>query len=294
MSRKIIIGSSLAGAAFGLTALVALASHSLPSPEIPPPMVQVLHTGKVMVRGAIITDLATSTIVAVSTMNSLAVTWTLKVDPKTEIARREGGQGTFSELAKDHIISFEGTLVAGASPTVEARIVRSWSVVKAQVNQFGVIKSINAAAKSFVLQTGEKERGDLTVTTSDTTKYTKGNATTTFAALTVGAKVTASGLWDRVLHSIHAERVKIHTEDRRVFEGGKLKSIASTTPPTSFVMTWGRFDYTVNVAVDTSILNVRWGRAALLDFKVGDNLRVYGVAEGTVIDATVIRNINLK
>ena len=295
--KKLIIGSAVSAAAIGLAAFLAVAQTPTPeSPQETPPLkVEMLHTGKVLVRGAKVTNIATSTITAVTSWGAASITWIVNIDNSTGIIRRNGGSGSLSEIAKDHIVSFEGQLVTAASQmTVNARVVRDWSVQKAEINPFGVVMSIDSTAKSFVLKTEKREYGDLMVATSENTEFLKLKATTTFSALKAGDKVTVNGLWDRAVNTLQAKRVKIQIEDRRVFEGGQLKSVASVTPPTSIVVTFGKFDYTVNVAVDTSVLNEKWLRASLADFKTGNNIRVYGVADGTTIDATVVRNTSLK
>ena len=58
-------------------------------------------------------------------------------------------------------------------------------------------------------------------------------------------------------------------------------------------VTFRNIDYTVNLDVDTAVLNKNWGSASQSGFKVGDHIRVYGVADGTTIEATVVRNMNL-
>lgn len=301
MNKKaFIIGSTTVLASMSAVAFLAFAQTSPPQGlslnGMPPFMVQVLHTGKVMVRGAKVTDTSGSTITAVTSLNSFNVTWTVSTDNSTEFVRMEGGRGTSSEIAKDHIISFEGMLVAasGTQPTVLAKVVRDWSIMKVPVNQFGIVGSINAAAKSFVLKTDVRERGDLNVFTSDTTKFWKQGATTTFAVLKVGDKVTVQGLWDKTLNSVQAEQVRIHVEDRRTFTGGKLQSVASSTPPTSITVRFGRFDYTVYIALDTAVLKANWERVPLTSFRVGDQINVYGVADGIHIEATVVRDVSLR
>ena len=74
---------------------------------------------------------------------------------------------------------------------------------------------------------------------------------------------------------------------------GKLKSLTSTSIPTSIVVTSGDKDYTVNIATDTSVLNSSWLKATLSSFKVGDKVRAYGTVTNLTMSATVVRDTNL-
>lgn len=76
---------------------------------------------------------------------------------------------------------------------------------------------------------------------------------------------------------------------------GTLKSIASSTVPTTFVLTVGSTDFTVNVSATTSILNNAWLATSLSNFQVGHTVRVYGAINtaSSTINATVVRNTSI-
>ena len=65
--------------------------------------------------------------------------------------------------------------------------------------------------------------------------------------------------------------------------------------PTSIVINLGDVNYVVQIAVDTSILNVLWMRTSLVNFRVGDTVRVYGFvyANAHTVEATVVRDTNI-
>ncbi|OHA08542.1 MAG: hypothetical protein A3A44_02905 [Candidatus Sungbacteria bacterium RIFCSPLOWO2_01_FULL_60_25] len=297
--RNIFYGSLGALMFTGLLVAGALAQTPPDMRGVPPLLINIDSLGRVLVRGAIVTAAASSsapnTLTATTNLNSMNFTWIVQTDGSTEFIRQQGSHGNIAEIAVGHIISFEGTLVAGSQLTVKARVVRDWSVRKVESNQFGQVLSVNSAVKSFVLKADERERGNITVFTSDATKFMKGEkATTTFAALKAGDLVQIHGVWDRNANTIQASLVKIRTEPRRVFEGGILKTTSISAPPTSIVVTFGRFDYTVNIDTDTAVLNQNWAPVPLASFRVGDQIRVYGAADGTIIDASVVRDMNLR
>ena len=284
---------SLLSLAFLVVGAPGFAQQSPEPRETPPLMVNISANGRVLVRGAKVTSVATSTVQAQTSWGPFAITWTVVTDGATEILRRQGGAGPMSEIAIGNIVSFEGTLdqSAATQPTVRAKILRNWSVEKQRINAFGVIQGVASTTQSFILNT--EERGSVTVLTTAATKFTRQNATTTFAALRAGDVVSVHGLWDRGANTLQADWVKIRNEQRRTFEGGRLKTLPGAVKPTSMIVTFGRFDYTVNIAEDTSVLGRDWLPANLAGFMVGHHIRVYGAGEGTVIDATVVRDMDL-
>lgn len=263
--------------------------------DMPRQSLTINENGKVSLQGAKVVSIDGSVINAtISWGGSSGFSGVIKTDASTEFIRRNGGRTSMSEIAPGHYIAVEGMLDTSASkPTVIAKVVRDWSVMKMEINPFGVVSSIDATAKTFMLKT--QERGVLKVLVSDNTVFTKGSAPATFSTLKVGDMLSVNGLLEQSTNTLQANRIKIRVQDRRVFEGGRLKTAyTGSSTPASIVATFGKIDYTVNVSSDTSVLNFRWARVNLSDFKQGDHVRVYGAADGTTIDATVVRDVSLR
>ena len=189
--------------------------------------------GRVSLQGAKVVSVDGSTINAtISWGGSASFAGVIKTDGSTEFLRRSGGKTSLSEIMPGHYINVEGMLDTSASkPTVVAKVVRDWSVVKTEINPFGVVSSIDAVAKTFVLRT--EERGDVKVSTNEKTIFTKANITSTFSTLKVGDMLSVNGLWEQSTNTLQANHVKIRVQNRRVFGGGRLKTpyTSSTTPP---------------------------------------------------------------
>ena len=258
--------------------------------------------GNVLVRGAKVTAINGSAITATTAWGSASLTWTVNTNASTNLVRRFGGDFTsLSEIATGDLISFTGPLNTTAGQlTVTAKTLKDWSIQQARANFKGTVSSVNASAQSFALQT--KERGTITVMVNSSTSITRAGTVVVFADVKAGDQVEhTSGLYDNASHILRAEVIKFHAAkpallNRRTFEG-TLKSIASTTAPTTFVLTLnGNADYTVNVPTGISIINKLWAATPLSGLHVGDKLRVYGAIEAahtTTIDATVIRDISI-
>ena len=287
---KQIIGAAGLIASLALGAHIALADDNMPHQSL-----HITEAGKVSLTGAKVVSIDGSNITAmISWGGATGFSGVIKTESSTEIIRREGGRGSFSEIVPGHYINVEGMLdMSAPKPTVIAKVVRDWSVMKSELNPFGVVSNIDTTAKTFMLKT--QERGDIKVLVSDKTVFSKGGSMTTFSALKAGDLATVNGLWDRTANTLQADRVKIRMEDRRVFEGGRLKTAyAGSSVPASIVVNFGRLDYTVNVSSDTAVLNSKWAKTLLSNFRVGDHIRVYGAADGTTIDATVVRDVSLR
>lgn len=292
MFKKIAVLGVVLGAFFALgIGWVSAQSGS----DMPRQSLTINENGRVVFQGAKVVSVEGGIInVTISWGGSASFSGVIKTDASTEFVRRGGGKGSLAEIASGHYVNVEGMLDTSASrPTVVAKIVHDWSLVKIDASPFGTISSIDAAAKTFMFKS--QERGDMKVLVTERTVVTKGSATTTFSALKVGDILTVSGSWDQSTNTLQANRIKIRVQDRRVFEGGRLKTAyTGSSTPASIVVTFGRFDYTVNVSSDTGVLNSKWARVNLSDFKVGDHIRVYGASDGTIIDATVVRDVNLR
>lgn len=87
--------------------------------------------------------------------------------------------------------------------------------------------------------------------------------------------------------------VKNNTPVRTTIEG-QLKSMTTTSLPSSIVVKKGDKEYTVNITTDTSVLNSLWLKTSLSSFNIGDKIRAYGVITDLTMNATVVRDTNLK
>lgn len=257
--------------------------------------VHINDNGKVLVRGAKVSSVSASSIMATTSWGTASVPWTVNISSNTEMNRRFGGKLQMSEISVGDFISFQGDLVQGSSGfVVNAKVVKNWSVQKVKADSFGSVSSINSTAQSFVLVAGG-DRGTITVNVVSSTSIMKGDSKAVFADIKVGDKIRVNGLYNSLTKILEADKVKIYVEkiEQAVFEA-KIKSISGTALPATFVVTLnGGADATVNIPAGISILNKNYALVALSDFRVNDSIRIYGSREGGVIDATVVRNVSL-
>jgi len=135
--------------------------------------------------------------------------WTVNITSATKLYRRYMGTATIDEFAVGDKIEARGTI--GTGNVINAKMVRDNSLVIKNRDFPGRIKSIDSVAKSFVFPIKIKEGVvDLTVTTTDATKYyTKDHETATFADLSVGDKVKVLGVYNSTNKTLAATRIII-------------------------------------------------------------------------------------
>ncbi len=260
--------------------------------------VHITDKGNVLVRGAKVTAISGNTISAATTWGSASISWNVVTDSGTEFIRRFGGKSSISEISVGDLVSFNGTLQTSvASPfTVQAKIVKDWSVQKQNATFSGTVQSVDATTQSFVL--AAEKRGNITVLVSTTTVIRKGDSAGAFSDIVAGVKATASGLYNNLTSRLEAEKVIIQVPKPVTMTlEGKIKTPpVNPAAPSTMVATFKDRDYTVNIATDTSILNVFWLRIPLTSLKAGDNVRIYGLVNtaSSTIDATVIRDTSVR
>lgn len=259
--------------------------------------VHVSDNGKVLVRGAKVTAISGNVVSAAVTWGSVSLNWNVVADANTQLVRRSGGASSIAEISVGDFMSFQGMLVTGVSSplTVQAQVIKDWSVQRTRASFHGNVQSVDAAMRSFVLASEDKK--SITVSVTSSTRIVKGDAQGIFTDIALGAKVTASGLYNNLMNKLEADSVKVHLAgaQRTTIEGIVKTVSASSMAPTTIVVTSGNTDYTVNVSIDTSVLNVLWLRLPIGSIRAGDKIRVYGtVNTNATVDATVVRDTSIR
>ena len=139
-----------------------------------------------------------------------------------------------------------------------------------------------------------------TVTTGSTTDFKfKGGKSATVATVAVGDNVNFNGTLGGNGLTVAASTVRDNSKEqvlppqKHTFEGKLNAAVGTTTLPTTFSLKIGNNNVTVNVPVNTPILNKVWASVNLGSFQAGDTVRVYGSAEASsssVLDAVVVRD----
>jgi hypothetical protein len=278
---------SLMTAGMALVGVALVGGISFASTNTMPSELHVAKDGKVSVEGAKVTAVSGNTISVLLSWGGANLSGNIQTDANTKFVREKNGGSSLSEIVVGDLLSLKGTLLSlSGQATMMASSVKDWSI--REVSNFsGTVASIDVNAKTFVLA---KTDGNVTVSAASA-QFLRGKNAMALVDLRVNDKVTVKGVLNRTNNTVTAKSITAKAAEPRIFEG-KVKSVASTTLPTTMVVTVGNTDHTVRVAADTSLLNRFWLRLGISGIAAGDTVRIYGSesADGS-IDATVIRDV---
>ncbi|MFZ2720033.1 MAG: DUF5666 domain-containing protein, partial [Minisyncoccia bacterium] len=156
--------------------------------------------GNVLVRGAKVTSVSSSTVNANTNYGSSILGWTVKTDGDTEFSANKGSSTGLAQIAVGDIISFRGSLDQAVSGlTVNANIVKDWTQAESKKTYSGMVTSINTTLNSFTLSSDGSTSSPqaTTVQTNSATKFKLSNGNTaSFADIFLNAKVKVMGMWN--------------------------------------------------------------------------------------------------
>lgn len=133
-----------------------------------------------------------------------STTITLKITNKTHLTKASGGRMKVSEMSVGDDLRMVVKFNTDGSLDLRELKDNSLHVLR---HKKGIIESINATLKSFVLK---QENRNLTVKTDAGTKFSsRGNTSTSFSNLQVGSKVMVKGVVNTNTNIVNATTVKI-------------------------------------------------------------------------------------
>jgi hypothetical protein len=132
-------------------------------------------------------------------------TWTVNVDATTTLYRKYLGKATIEEILVGDKIEARGMAMVGN--LLLAKTVRDTSISIKYSDYKGTVKTIDATAQTFVLRVNSKKNGDITVTTSSSTKYYDGTTAKAFADIAVGDKLKILGTYTSATKILAATRI---------------------------------------------------------------------------------------
>ena len=163
--------------------------------------VSITTDGKTIVRGARVIAVSDTTITAETLWNATSMTWTVRTDSDTNFIRKNGSGAGVGDISVGDYVSFSGQIASGSAFTVDADVVKNWSLSEDRTVVSGIITDLNDG--SFELATGN--RGTITVDISSSTDYSGG--INEWSDLRVGAKVVAYGSYDDDSETLEAVQI---------------------------------------------------------------------------------------
>lgn len=174
--------------------------------------VNIEENGKALVRGAKVTAVSGNVISATTAWGAMNLNWTVNVTSSTKFVRKFNGAGVIADVKVGDMLSFNGEVAGGTATaiTVDAKVVKNWSVVKQNVRSKieGAVKSVaSGTAPTTLVVTSEGQ--DYTVSVATTTSVVNDAwAPVTLSTFVVGNKVTAYGVVDTTAKTVAATVLK--------------------------------------------------------------------------------------
>lgn len=167
--------------------------------------------GGVLVRGAKVTGVSSTTVNANTSLGSSILGWVVKTDNDTDFTAVKGATAGIANIAVGDIISFRGNIDQSMSGlNVKAQVVKDWTSVETKKTITGIVSSINATLNSFVVVHGS---GTTTVQVASSTDIDKDGDNATFADIVLNAKVKIVGMLNNSTNILSALSVDIDADN---------------------------------------------------------------------------------
>lgn len=224
-----------------------------------------------------LTAMSGTTAPAVLTVQSGLTTYTVNVSSSTTLVRKFFGTSTLDEFVVADLLVIKG-VVTGT--TIEASHIRNLTIQRRGGSFPGKVISVDAAAKTFVLDPTARRVANQTVHVSSNAKLFTGNQAGVFGDLAAGQKVMVIGLWRKTANTVEADRVMIkltHLE-------GKIATVTCTSDPKTMTITTkgqNSATWTVNLTSTTVIQDKQLNAAVCTDMAVDHQVKIQGLKTGT-------------
>lgn len=201
MNIKNLKGLVGAGAAIA----VLVAGVAFAAAQAVPPMMSVGfdQSGNGFLTGSI-ASVGSSSI----TVNTWGGAWLIDIDPSTQLTEHYGHPAQLGDFQVGDNVRVDGSVAAGNPAVVEAVKVHDLTLQYAFGTFHGTITAMNGSS-SLTFQS--VERGAITVFVAPMANITVNGASSTYAGLTVGAKGTIWGNWDRMNANLDAHDLTVTT-----------------------------------------------------------------------------------
>lgn len=281
----------------GILILISLGTTSVHAASLKSE-ISVNQDGKVVIKNAKIMQLAGKSFFARAEWNDIYLKFLIRTDDSTKITKRVKGTTNYSEIKEGHIVNVEGRLnTSSDNLDIVATAIQDLSL-DSNVGTFsGTVIAVNPTANTFSLST--KAEGVITVA-ADSATITKGSLTITPAHIKIGDKVlSATGTYTFTTKTLAAGGVTLYQDPSQFAPKtviGVLKSVSSTSVPTTLTVAIEGKIFTVNISAKTELLNNARKNAVLSRFVPGDSLRIYGSrieSLDLILNAEVVRNTTL-
>lgn len=227
-----------------------------------------------------LTALSGTTLPATLTVQDGVTSYTVNVTSSTALVRKFGGPSTLDEFVIGDTLQVTGDITG---TTIDATKIKDTSIQRKGAAMWGTVLSIDATAKTFVLDPMQKKSLDnQTVEVTSTTKVFQGNRTGAFGDISVGMTVKVIGLWRKSLNKLVAERILIKVTE----VNGTVTVVDCTSTPKTIAFTTkskghGTTTWTAALTDATVLRDKALNPITCTDVKAGHQVQVRGLRTGT-------------
>lgn len=212
---------SVIGAIFATVPVLVSADEGKSRSNVPNFEIHIIDNGNTLVRGAQVTAISGNTITATTALGSTTLSWLVKVNGATDFIHKYSGTSSLADVSIGDQLSFSGKIDTTASQlTVNAKVIKNWSVGESRATISGTIDSVNVSQNTFVLV--GKKQATTTVAVSGSTSIWKNGATTTFSSLIVGNILKVSGIFNSQNKILTAEKIVVSVKEIEGNNSGKF------------------------------------------------------------------------
>jgi len=224
-----------------------------------------------------ITGISGPTLPATLTVQSGTDAYAVNVTAATSLIRKFNAPSSLEEFGVGDRVQVEGEVTG---MVIDATKIKNLSIQRKGAAQWGKVLSIDKDAKTFRFDSHRRGVDNLTVTTSDSTKYFLAGRGASFSDLKVGMIVKVVGLWRRSQDTLEAERILM----KPTVLQGVLKTIDCESDPQILTVQTNsgkkQTTWTVKVKDTTVIRDRSFDQIACGDLKTGRAVHIQGVRIG--------------
>lgn len=152
--------------------------------------IMINDNGKTVVRGAKVTNVSGSTVTAQTIWGASSITWTVRTDSDTNFLRKSGTNAGIADIAVGDYVSFSGMLSSGSAFTVDADVVKNWSLSENRTAITGTV----TAHDNDSLTIATMNRGNVEVAITSSTKFS--GSIDALADITTNSRVVVLGSYN--------------------------------------------------------------------------------------------------
>lgn len=266
------------------------------------PELHINRDATMSLKSGLVDNIVGNTLYLETKWGTMQMRFTMKTDTSTKVVKRYGGTATVAQISVGDYLDAEGDFIVGSDFFgLDAQKIKDWSLQEESETFSGKIIEQHPDG-TLTLQTPLKA---VVLAPATTTSVRKGSIFIPWSRLMKGDSIVlASGVYDYANNRLTADELVVFQPKTpfaaRNYEG-VLKKVEGTALPAALIVTVDDAEYRVELSAASKVMKKNRGKAEIGRFIIGDRVRFYGalreepytLRDERIVDATVVRNLNL-